>query len=145
MIDTAALRKLRAATTQGEWGTNYDFDQDSDQRPYPQWPIGIMAEQEDANGKTAERWVFQAWVKSLPTEADCTFVVEAHTAMPALLDELDRLRAFVAEHGIGNWPEPYEHIDTCLGCQANTSEPPYTITHAPGCIVAEAIAAHRAS
>jgi hypothetical protein len=75
-IDINKLRELHAATTQGEW-TDGDsivwLDNTDDDDFVSDCSLGYFSEERQA--------------------ANATFIAAAHNVMPALLDELERLRA----------------------------------------------------
>lgn len=70
-IDIDKLRAAHAATTQGEWV------------PEP-----------EPNGATFSLWVdTDSLVAEYNTETDADFIALAHNEFPAMLDEIERLRA----------------------------------------------------
>lgn len=78
-IDIENLRELHAATTQGEWRTIADsFDP-------PEW---FIATSEGVFGDC----IFGP-SEAMPVNHNYEFAVRAHNVWPALLDELERLRA----------------------------------------------------
>lgn len=75
-IDIDKLRAAHAATTQGEWV------------PEP-----------EPNGATFSLWVdTDSLVAEYNTETDADFIALAHNEFPAMLDEIERLRAEVEAH-----------------------------------------------
>ena len=89
MTDTAKLRELLAAGTQGEWSVTDEHEilsteNRNDGEPYQERTL-------IAQGECSQNWGYIEWFNL----ADAALIVAAVNALPALLDEVDKLRAFV--------------------------------------------------
>ena len=121
MTDTAKLRELLAAGTQGEWSVTDEHEILSTENRND--PIDGEPYQERtliAQGECSQNWGYIEWFNL----ADAALIVAAVNALPALLDEVEALRAALSaepvDDRIGKWlSAALEDSSTCAEMKAD--------------------------
>ncbi len=124
-IDTEALRRAHEATTQGEWTICiYDCGDTPHRNANGPCP-SIQCESADCgivhwDGFKQEYWT-SANGNQKEIEANARFIALAHREVPALCDEIDRLRAELRKANGANW---YYLGDECSSdhCRSSIDE-----------------------
>ena len=116
--DTAKLRELLAAGTQGEWSVTDEHEilsteNRNDGEPYEESTL-------IAQGECSQNWGYIEWFNL----ADAALIVAAVNALPALLDEVEALRAALSaepvDDRIGKWlSAALEDSSTCAEMRAD--------------------------